>query len=142
MELVWLVYAISLLHGFGTFFTMLVVLSAASGAGFLIYRGAECSVQSWDSEQTAERKQRDGVWAMNHVKTSIKVMIPAIIILTAIPTEKTAYMMVGAYATQKVAESGVVQETGGKVLTIINQKLDSYIEDGLEEATQPKKKRK
>ena len=42
--------------------------------------------------------------------------------------------MVGAYAAQKVAENDKVQQMSGKVLTIIEQKLDSYIEDGIKEA--------
>jgi hypothetical protein len=44
--------------------------------------------------------------------------------------------MVGAYATQKVAENEKVQETGQKVLSIINNKLDSYVEEGIKKATE------
>lgn len=145
MELVWLVYGISLLKSVGTFLTFLVAISGSAAVAFMIYRGSECSINDWDNEKVIKRKQVQGPWAMGHVKTAMKVLIPCVIILTLLPTEKTAYIMVGAYATQKVAESGVVQETGGKVLTIINQKLDSYIEDGIkdaEAATEPKKKRK
>ena len=43
--------------------------------------------------------------------------------------------MVGAYATQKIAENDKVQETGKKVLTIIEQKLDTYVDEGVKEAT-------
>jgi hypothetical protein len=55
-------------------------------------------------------------------------------VVILIPTEKTAYTMVGAYAAQKVAENDKVQAMSGKVLTIIEQKLDSYIEDGIKAA--------
>ena len=48
------------------------------------------------------------------------------------PNERTAYMMVGAYATQKVAQSDLAQESGQKVMKIIQQKLDSYIDEGVE----------
>jgi hypothetical protein len=51
-----------------------------------------------------------------------------------LPSEKTAYTMVAAYAAQKVAENDKVQQMSGKVLTIIEQKLDGYIEDGIKEA--------
>jgi hypothetical protein len=51
-----------------------------------------------------------------------------------IPNEKTAYTMVGAYAAQKVVENNKVQDMSGKVLTIINQKLDTYIDEGIQEA--------
>lgn len=33
------------------------------------------------------------------------------------------------YATQKVAESGTMQESSAKVIKLINAKLDSLIED-------------
>jgi hypothetical protein len=59
-----------------------------------------------------------------------------------IPSEKTAYIMVGAYATQKVAENEKVQETGQKVLSIINNKLDSYVEEGIKKATEAATKEK
>ena len=51
-----------------------------------------------------------------------------------VPTQKTAWMMVGAYTAQKVVESPALQETSGKVITIINQKLDSFIEETKKEA--------
>ena len=62
------------------------------------------------------------------------VAVAAFWVLILIPSEKTAYTMVGAYAAQKVAENEKVQQMSGKVLTIIEQKLDSIIEDGIKEA--------
>lgn len=44
-----------------------------------------------------------------------------------LPTEKQGYMIAGAYVTQRIAENKNVQEIGGKVLTLINQKLDQAI---------------
>jgi hypothetical protein len=48
--------------------------------------------------------------------------------------------MVGAYAAQKVAENDKVQQMSGKVLTIIEQKLDAYIDEGMKEAEDKLKK--
>ena len=62
------------------------------------------------------------------------LVVISAIILILIPSEKTAYTMVGAYAAQKVAENDKVQQMSGKVLTIIEQKLDGYIDDGFKEA--------
>jgi hypothetical protein len=62
--------------------------------------------------------------------------------LILLPTEKTAYTMVGAYAAQKVAENDKVQQMSGKVLTIIEQKLDAYIDEGIKEAEDKVKKEK
>lgn len=56
-----------------------------------------------------------------------------------VPTQKTAWMMVGAYTAQKVVESPAMQETSGKVITIINQKLDSFIEETKKEAPKVEK---
>ena len=39
------------------------------------------------------------------------------------PSEKTVYMMLGAYAAQSALQS----ETAGKVMLIVNQKLDQYL---------------
>jgi hypothetical protein len=145
MDLVWLVYGISLLGSFGLFFHVATVASACSMGAFLIYRGAECSVNSWDNQNHVDKKVKDAAWAMGHVKTSLKVFLVSVFISGILPSEKTAYVMVGAYATQKVAESGAVQETGSKVLTIINQKLDQYVQEGIdaaESATETKNKRK
>ena len=64
----------------------------------------------------------------------------AAVFLIFLPTEKTAYTMVGAYAAQKVAENDKVQAMSGKVLTIIEQKLDNDIEDGIKEAEDKAKK--
>lgn len=47
-----------------------------------------------------------------------------------IPTEKQGYAIAAAYATQTIAESPQAQEIGGKLLTVINQKLDNAIEEG------------
>lgn len=51
-----------------------------------------------------------------------------------IPSERTAYIMVGAYATQKVAEQPRTIELSNKVLKIIEKKLDDALVDVEKEA--------
>lgn len=46
-----------------------------------------------------------------------------------IPSERTAYLMVGAYAAQKIAEDPKVQQISSKVLKAIELKIDGYIEE-------------
>jgi uncharacterized membrane-anchored protein len=133
MDLVWLVYLISLLTPIGTFLTMLTVVGVITMIVLLVYRGAECDQRSYYNEKANKEQAEKAKWAMGHVKTAMMVVIPSMIFLTLLPTQKTAYMMVGAYAAQKVAENGKVQETGGKVLALINQKLDQYLDDGIKE---------
>ncbi len=49
------------------------------------------------------------------------------------PAEKTMYVMVGAYAAQKVAENEKVVVLSSKVLKIIESKLDGYIDEAEQE---------
>ena len=121
MELALLVYAISLLEGLRTF---LVV--AAFAAGMVIIGSGIATLESYNDTAVAKR------W----FKRSVISLAILGFLSTLIPTERTAYIMVAAYATQKVAESPEVRDTGDKVLTLINSKLDQLIL----EASEPKKK--
>lgn len=123
MELALLVYAISLLEGLRTF---LVV--AAFAAGMVIIGSGIATLESYNDTAAAKR------W----FKRSVIALAVLGFLSTLIPTERTAYVMVAAYATQKVAESPEVRDTGDKVLTLINSKLDQLIQ----EADEPKSKRK
>lgn len=140
MDLALLVYVISLISGFSFF---LGVTSGASAIAFFIlsivnaehtFSGSE---YSWNLNRDGtlkesvvqQRKLLKRFW-----KISLIVFVLSAIINILIPSEKTAYTMVGAYATQKIAEDSRTQEIGGKVLTIINQKLDSYVEEGIKKA--------
>jgi hypothetical protein len=122
MDLALLVYVISLLHGIGAFFFCLICACGLVGVGNFIY----WIDYSHDDEQEAGVKKR--LW------TAFWVAVASAWMLILLPSEKTAYTMVGAYAAQKVAESDKVQQMSGKVLTIIEQKLDGYIDDGIKEA--------
>jgi ABC-type protease/lipase transport system fused ATPase/permease subunit len=142
MDLVWLVYVISLLSGLHGLLGAFIVVSVCTMIALLIYRAAECSEASYYSAAENTKRVANGVWAMGHVKTAFAVFIVSAIGATLLPSEKTAYMMVGAYATQKVAENEKVQSAGGKVLNIINQKLDEYIDEGVAEAEKKAKRLK
>ena len=118
MELALLVYSISLLNGIFGFFVLLAIIAAATVVCNWIYW-----VDGYGDERAASCKAR--AWK------AFWVGVIACWVVILIPSEKTAYTMVGAYAAQKVAENPKVQEMSGKVLTIIEQKLDGYIEEGL-----------
>lgn len=45
---------------------------------------------------------------------------------TFIPTERTAYMMVGAYTAQKIATDPTVARLNAKVIGLIERKIDEY----------------
>ena len=128
MDLALLVYAISLLHGIGVFFLALIFACGVVGIGNFIY---------W-VDYTGDDKRTAGV--KSRVWKAFWVAIVSAWVLILLPTEKTAYTMVGAYAAQKVAENDKVQQMSGKVLTIIEQKLDAYIDEGMKEAEDKLKK--
>lgn len=123
MDLALLVYAISLLQGIGAFFVAVNMACGAWIVGNFIYW-----IDSYgpSAEKVAGIKKR--MW------NAVWVAVAASWVLILLPTEKTAYTMVGAYAAQKVVENDKVQAMSGKVLTIIEQKLDGIIEDGAQEA--------
>lgn len=136
MDLVWLVYGISLLHGFGGILLTATIISTIALIFLLVYRGMECSQESFYGEKENELRKEKAEWANGHIKSTFIVFIVSLTLQTFLPNEKTAYLMVGAYATQKIAENEKVQETGSKVLTIINQKLDEYVDEGIKDATE------
>ena len=121
MDLALLVYSISLLGGIGKFFFFMLVLAILVAIGNFFYW-----VDGYDKERDAG--VRDRLWKC------FWVGIAASWGLILLPSEKTAYTMVGAYAAQKVAENDKVQQMSGKVLTIIEQKLDDIIDEGIDEA--------
>ena len=123
MDLALLVYVISLLKSIGTFFFIITAVCVLSLIANAIYYSDYCNDGSESAKSTISRMWKSFWFA---------VLSCWVVIL--IPSEKTAYTMVGAYAAQKVAENDKVQQMSGKVLTIIEQKLDGYIEEGIKEA--------
>ena len=134
MDLALLVYGISLLQKISVFFGVMTFLGIAVLVVSLIYRGAELSINTWDGQDKVKWKQERIPGTMKVVWTSATVAIVFCVLGIFVPSERTAYTMVGAYSAQKVAEDPKVQDMSNKVLTIINQKLDHYVEEGLAEA--------
>ena len=124
MDLAILVWVISILHSITVIFGL---------AAFIFGFFTVISLIAWLDDSLDKPLFAYLRW---FVPISLFCLLMAIII----PSQKTAYMMVGAYATQRVAENPKVQDMSGKVLTIIEQKLDGYIEDGIKEAEDKIKK--
>lgn len=142
MDLALLVYAISLLSPIGAVATAITVVSCLAIIALMMYRAADCSQEDYYNAERNEKQKDKAEWAMGRVGVAFRFLVPAVIVLILLPTPKTAYIMVGAYAAQKVVENKSVQDTGGKVLTLINQKLDHYIDEGIAEATKLPEKAK
>ena len=148
MDLALLIYGISLIEGLKVFFGIIIVTSIIA----LLISGMFTCNWKFDGQEYSWNLNRDGtvkervLSGRNFVASIFKYSIVATFIAgfanILLPSERTAYMMVGAYATQKVAENEKVQETGKKVLTLIEQKLDSYIESSIKDVEKSKKGKK
>ena len=79
---------------------------------------------------STEDRKHNWVW----IKRWVIIFALLGLVQVMLPSQKTAYTMVGAYAAQKVAENEKVQQMSGKVLQTIEQKLDGYIDEGFAEA--------
>jgi hypothetical protein len=141
MDLALLVYGISLLSGIKHFLIFLAIISGITLAISAIYTVSwffEGSDYSWNLNSKGEVKERIATARTTMVKIFKRALIVfpiALFLPVLVPSEKTAYTMVGAYAAQKVAENPEVKNISGKVITIINQKLDQIVDDGIAEAT-------
>jgi TRAP-type C4-dicarboxylate transport system permease large subunit len=134
MDLALLVYGISLLHGISAFFVSAIVICGVGNVFFFMWYVTETDRKSYYSQKENDEREANGKMCIKWIKRLLATAAIASFLLIFVPTEKTAYTMVGAYAAQKVAENEKVQQMSGKVLTIIEQKLDSYIDQGIKEA--------
>ena len=132
MELALLVYALGLItsiHG------LLVILVALVFPISILAFGIMMNFDHWETLKQSYRENKTGKDAAKLILArNLKItkrlcigMVVAILLLVAIPSEKTAYMMVGAYAVQKVAQDPRTEQTTSKVISLINKKLDEYI---------------
>lgn len=146
MELAFLVYGISLLTGINVLFSISIVASAAILIGYLIYhlepngdsyvrKKEEILTSRYYNEDSRSRllndletNKKNGVF---RIRAAIASLVIAAMGIVFTPSEKTAWIMVGAYAAQKVVTSPGMQDTGNKIVTIINNKLDSFITEGV-----------
>lgn len=141
MDLALLVYGISLLHGFGALGVTLLMACGAAFGFFGLWYLTETDEKSYYSPQLNRERKENGVMCKKYMKRAFWTGLAVSIFMILLPTEKTAYTMVGAYAAQKVAENDKVQQMSGKVLTIIEQKLDNYIEEGIQQAQDKEEKK-
>jgi hypothetical protein len=133
MELALLVYVISQLgiitKTVGVFMVLSMFASLVSG---LIWRISYASPNVWNvlndgtpkPSWLAEQKVAKDIFRLAAIVFCITV--PLNIVL---PSERTAYLMVGAYTAQTVAQNDKVNEMSSKVMKIIESKVDSYVKE-------------
>lgn len=117
MELAFLVWGISMLKGISAIF---IAISAVLGISCFFW----WLYGDFEFDEKVKWRLVLGLFSAAAFSAFIAVLIPS---------EKTAYIMVGAYATQQLVEAPGTQIIGKKVLTIIEQKLDSYIVEKAEQ---------
>ena len=93
---------------------------------------------SWVCDKAAQSAASMRFAALTAFKHAIRWLIICTILVIVIPSEKNSYMMVAAYAAQTLSQSdgmaNVLTESSkisNKVLTIINNKLDTYVDESI-----------
>lgn len=136
MELAFLVYSISLLNSMTCVFIALAIASGilafAYGLVTSVYHSKYTS-RYYDKDQIEFFKAK-GAKTWKWTKIWLSMGAAFVVFANFIPSQKTAYMMVGAYAAQKVAENPKTIELSGKVIKIIEANLDKYVDEAFEEA--------
>lgn len=140
MELALLIYVITMLPQISHFLVAITISLTIVAIGLCMVWAFHLEEPSFKTESELA-KRRETVAKINPwLKKVITWMIVINIINIAIPSERTAYMMVGGYLSQSIAQSEqmekVLSESGkisNKILTIINSKLDTYVDEAIKE---------
>ena len=118
MELAMLVYGVSFLSNFMSFLVFVLVALVL----IVIFKLIGYTDSKWDKnvkwEDTVKSIKKDAV---------VFLIIGFCAIL--IPSQKTMYVMAGAYAAQKVAQAPETKVISEKVLKIIEKELDEQINE-------------
>ena len=104
-----------------SFTTLLSVVGCGLSIGTIMVYGIKYSTW-WEHEGTTLEGNKPP-FKFYVTVTSVGLFILAL--ATILPSQKTVYLMAGAYMTQKVVQS----ETGDKVSKILNSKLDEYVKE-------------
>lgn len=112
MDLAILVYAISILKPLSIIFTFMIITSMMMLFIALMFYMSDYYIK----DTTFIRTRRYCI---------VGLFIAAIGVIF-IPSERTAYMMVGAYAAQKIATDPTVARLNAKIIGLIERKIDEY----------------
>lgn len=121
MELAIFVYLASVIGNVGVIFAItgiLLVVIAASVWGIRYLSYAEDASRSYSKDSAVKPRSKPFVY-------SIILGVTLMLLSALLPSQKTMYLMAGAYAGQRVVQS----YTADKVLKVLNSKLDEYLSE-------------
>ena len=78
---------------------------------------------SWDKDEEIEKQKNISIKYTGFWKLAITIFPIFILAAVFLPSERTLYLMAGAYATEQIASNERVQKIGSDVLEVIETKL-------------------
>ena len=122
MKLAMLVYFASLSKGICAILLLAGIILVGVSIWAIVERSITNDVYDDDDDYDVGKRNR----ANSTVAATKKFLLvgPILIVLSIlIPSEKTIYIMAGAYATEQIASNERVQKIGSDVLAVIENKL-------------------
>ena len=133
MDLALLVYAISVIATIKTPLMILTLVLLITTIILIVLKMAWETPSSYDRSYNLDGYEAQKVAFNKWWKVSIISFAVVTFFNIITPSERTMYIMVGAYAAQKVSENEKVATLSSKVLKIIESKLDTYVEEAEQE---------
>ena len=109
----WVIYGIDVLSNLGCLAAIILIVSSIAS----VICGLMCAEYDAGEEETSR------------LKKALTITLSAALLLVFIPDKKTMYLMVGAYATEKIVETPEAKEFGSKLLNVVNHKLDKILQE-------------
>lgn len=116
MELALLIYFIGILPTIDKFSALFVVISVV----LILFTAFFTALEGSSIFEFTKRHT-------TFMYTYLGLIFAAFITAIAIPSEKTMYMMAGAYATQQVYQSEEARQLGSKLVKLIDKKMEQYV---------------
>lgn len=114
MNLMWWFYLVNVVGNFGWYFCGLTCIC--------LFGIIACSIGASDMNANSDWK----TWRM-WFTTFIFCGAFSLLFSLATPSEKTMYLMLGSKAAQEIVDNPAVKEVGGRLLKVVNKKLDELM---------------
>jgi xanthine/uracil permease len=114
----WL-YAVDVADSLKFFFGWMVIVSGIIGGLTLM-----CSMGMVDDRDTTDKHW---FWWRCWLGGAMTIFVISWFNFILIPREKTLYLMMGARTAEEIVLNPKVRETGGKVMDLINKKLEAAL---------------